>query len=73
MIACKHGRDEVVKELLAIDDQNVDDELEDGEGKKPRVSIDIKNKHTMAAIHYAAKNGRLVSLHVFVTSFQLVE
>ena len=61
MIACKHGRDEVVKELLSIDDQIVEDEVEDGEPKKPRVSIDVKNKHTKAAIHYAAKNGHLVS------------
>lgn len=61
MIACKHGRDENVKELVAIDDQNIDDILDNGEPKKPRVTIDVKNKHTKAAIHYAASNGHLVS------------
>lgn len=61
MIACKHGRDENVKELLAVDDQNGDDVEEAGEVKKPRVVIDVKNKHTKAAIHYAAKKGHLVS------------
>ena len=65
MIACKHGRDENVKELLAIEDQNIDDAEEDEEPKKPRVTIDVKNKHTKAAIHYAAKNGHLVSTASF--------
>ena len=65
MIACKHGRDENVKELLAIEDQNIDDAEEDEEPKKPRVTIDVKNKHTKAAIHYAAKNGHLVSTATF--------
>lgn len=64
MIACKHGRDENVKELVAIDDQNGDDVEEDGELKKSRVTIDVKNKHTKAAIHYAAKKGHLVSTAV---------
>ena len=69
MIACKHGRDEVVKELLSIDDQIVEDEVEDGEPKKPRVSIDVKNKHTKAAIHYAAKNGHLVKFACRYSTF----
>lgn len=69
MIACKHGRDENVKELLAMEDQNINDMEDDHEHiiiKKPRVAIDIKNKHTKAAIHYAAKNGHLVSTAVVV-------
>ena len=61
MIACKHGRDENVKELVAAEDEDVDDALEDGEQTKSRVTIDVKNKHTKAAIHYAARNGHLVS------------
>ncbi len=66
MIACKHGRDENVKELLAMDDQNIDDLVDDEEAKKPRVTVDVKNKHTKAAIHYAAKKGHLVSTAVDV-------
>lgn len=64
MIACKHGREENVKELLASDNQaddDGDDEEESGAVVAPRVAIDIKNKHTVAAIHYAAKHGHLVS------------
>ena len=62
MIACKHGREENVKELLASDNQgDGDDEGESGAVVAPRVAIDIKNKHTVAAIHYAAKHGHLVS------------
>lgn len=64
MIACKHGREENVKELLASDNQaddDGDDEEESGAVVAPRVAIDIKNKHTVAAIHYAAKHGYLVS------------
>ena len=61
MIACKHGRDENVKELVAAEDEDVDDALEDGEQTKSRVTIDVKNKHTKAAIHYAARKGHLVS------------
>lgn len=61
MIACKHGRDKNVKELVAAEDEDVDDALEDGEQTKSRVTIDVKNKHTKAAIHYAARNGHLVS------------
>ena len=66
MIACKHGREENVKELLASDNQadgdgDGDDEEESGTVVAPRVAIDIKNKHTVAAIHYAAKHGHLVS------------
>ena len=62
MIACKHGRDDNVKELVAIDDQNDDDNAEEyEEPKTSRVVIDVKNKHTKAAIHYAAKKGHLVS------------
>ena len=68
MIACKHGREENVKELLASDNQadgdgdgDDDDEEESGAVVAPRVAIDIKNKHTVAAIHYAAKHGHLVS------------
>ena len=68
MIACKHGRDEIVKELLTIGNEDVDDAMEDEEENKPKVSMDIKNKHTKAAIHYAAKNGHLVSLIVFLRS-----
>ena len=68
MIACKHGRDENVKELLAImEDQNINDVEDDHEEviiKKPRVAIDIKNRHTKAAIHYAAKHGHLVGTGV---------
>ena len=69
MIACKHGRDENVKELLAMEDQNIDDLVDAEEVKKPRVTIDVKNKHTKAAIHYAAKKGHLVSTAV-VFNFQ---
>lgn len=47
-----------------MDDQNGDDVEEDGELKKSRVTIDVKNKHTKAAIHYAAKKGHLVSTAV---------
>lgn len=66
MIACKHGREENVKELLASDNQadgdgDDDDEEESGAVVAPRVAIDIKNKHSVAAIHYAAKHGHLVS------------
>lgn len=65
MIACKHGREENVKELLASDNQadgdGDDDEEESGAVVAPRIAIDIKNKHTVAAIHYAAKHGHLVS------------
>ena len=66
MIACKHGREENVKELLASDNQadgdgDDDDEEDSGAVVAPRVAIDIKNKHTVAAIHYAAKHGHLVS------------
>ena len=64
MIACKHGREENVRELLASDNQaddDGDDEEESGAVVAPRVAIDIKNKHTVAAIHYAAKHGYLVS------------
>lgn len=66
MIACKHGREENVKELLSSDNQadgdgDDDDEEESGAVVAPRVAIDIKNKHTVAAIHYAAKHGYLVS------------
>lgn len=66
MIACKHGREENVKELLSSDNQadgdgDDDDEEESGAVVAPRVAIDIKNKHTVAAIHYAAKHGHLVS------------
>ena len=61
MIACKHGREENVKELVAAEDEDVDDALEDGEQTKSRVTIDVKNKHTKAAIHYAARKGHLVS------------
>lgn len=66
MIACKHGREENVKELLASDNQadgdgDGDDEEESGAVVVPRVAIDIKNKHSVAAIHYAAKHGHLVS------------
>lgn len=66
MIACKHGREENVKELLASDNQadgdgDGDDEEESGAVVAPRVAIDIKNKHSVAAIHYAAKHGHLVS------------
>ena len=68
MIACKHGRDEIVKELLTIGNEDVDDAMEDEEVNKPNVSMDIKNKHTKAAIHYAAKNGHLVSLILFLRS-----
>ena len=68
MIACKHGRDEIVKELLTIGNEDVDDAMEDEEENKPKVSMDIKNKHTKAAIHYAAKNGHLVSLILFLRS-----
>ena len=68
MIACKHGRDEIVKELLTIGNEDVDDAMEDEEENKPKVSMDIKNKHTKSAIHYAAKNGHLVSLIVFLRS-----
>ena len=66
MIACKYGRDENVKELLAMEDQNVSDMEDDHEEviKKPRVVIDVKNRHTKAAIHYAAKHGHLVSTGV---------
>ena len=68
MIACKHGRDENVKELLAMEDQNIDDVDDDHEEviKKPRVVIDVKNRHTKAAIHYAAKHGHLVGTGVVV-------
>ena len=60
MIACKHGRDDNVKELLAMDDQNIDNLVDDEEGaRKPRVTVNVKNKHTKAAIHYAAKRGHL--------------
>ena len=67
MIACKHGRDENVKELLAMEDQNISDMEDDHEDviKKPRVAIDVKNKHTKAAIHYAAKSGHLVCKHCY--------
>lgn len=65
MIACKHGRDENVKELLAMEDQNISDMEDDHDDqdviKKPRVAIDVKNRHSKAAIHYAAKHGHLVS------------
>ena len=66
MIACKHGREENVKELLSSDNQadgdgDDDDEEESGAVVAPRVAIDIKNKHSVAAIHYAAKHGHLVS------------
>lgn len=64
MIACKHGREENVRELLASDNQaddDGDDEEESGAVVAPRVAIDIKNKHSVAAIHYAAKHGHLVS------------
>lgn len=66
MIACKHGREENVKELLASDNQadgdgDGDDEEESGAVVAPRVAIDIKNKHSVAAIHYATKHGHLVS------------
>ena len=66
MIACKHGREENVKELLSSDNQadgdgDDDDDEESGAVVAPRVAIDIKNKHTVAAIHYAAKHGYLVS------------
>ena len=61
MIACKHGREENVKELVAAEDEDVDDALEDGEQTKSRVTIDVKNKHAKAAIHYAARKGHLVS------------
>ena len=64
MIACKHGREENVIELLASDNQaddDGDDEEESGAVVAPRVAIDIKNKHSVAAIHYAAKHGHLVS------------
>ena len=66
MIACKHGREENVKELLSSDNQadgdgDGDDEEESGAVVAPRVAIDIKNKHSVAAIHYAAKHGHLVS------------
>lgn len=64
MIACKHGREENVRELLASDNQaddDGDDEEESGAVVVPRVAIDIKNKHSVAAIHYAAKHGHLVS------------
>ena len=68
MIACKHGREENVKELLSSDNQadgdgdgDDDDEEESGAVVAPRVAIDIKNKHAVAAIHYAAKHGHLVS------------
>ena len=44
-----------------MDDQNIDDLVDDEEVKKPRVTVDVKNKHTKAAIHYAAKRGHLVS------------
>ena len=64
MIACKHGRDENVKELLAMEDQNISDMEDDHDDqdiiKKPRVAIDVKNRHSKAAIHYAAKHGHLV-------------
>ena len=60
MIACKRGRDENVKELVAAEDGDVDEALEDGEQTKSRVTIDVKNKHTKAAIHYAARKGHLV-------------
>ena len=64
MIACKHGREDNVRELLASDNQaddDGDDEEESGAVVAPRVAIDIKNKHSVAAIHYAAKHGHLVS------------
>ena len=66
MIACKHGRDENLKELLAMEDQNIDDMEDDHEEviKKPRVTIDVKNTHTKAAIYYAAKHGHLVGTGV---------
>ncbi|XP_015763135.1 PREDICTED: ankyrin-1-like [Acropora digitifera] len=66
MIACKHGRDEIVKELLTIGNEGVDDAMEDEEENKPKVSVDIKNKHTKAAIHYAAKNGHLSTIRLLV-------
>ena len=66
MIACKHGRDENVKELLAIGRQDMDDAMDDEEENKPSVAINIKNKHTKAAIHYAAKNGHLVRFLLLV-------
>ena len=68
MIACKHGRDENVKELLAMEDQNIDDMEDDHEEitKKPRVVIDVKNRHSKAAIHYAAKHGHLVGTGIVV-------
>ena len=68
MIACKHGRDENVKELLAMEDQSIDDVDDDHEDviKKPRVATDVKNRHTKAAIHYAAKHGHLVGTGVVV-------
>ena len=53
-----------MKELLASDNQaddDGDDEEESGAVVAPRVAIDIKNKHSVAAIHYAAKHGHLVS------------
>ncbi|KAL9986739.1 hypothetical protein ACROYT_G000926 [Oculina patagonica] len=68
MIACKHGRDENVKELLAMDDQNIDDLVDDEEVKKPRVTVDVKNKHTKAAIHYAAKKGHLNTIKLLVAA-----
>ena len=68
MIACKPGRDENVKELLAMEDQNIDDMEDDHEEviKKPRIAIDVRNRHTKAAIHYAAKHGHLVGTGVVV-------
>ncbi|XP_073244839.1 poly [ADP-ribose] polymerase tankyrase-like isoform X3 [Porites lutea] len=68
MIACKYGRDENVKELVAAEDEDVDDALEDGEQTKSRVTIDVKNKHTKAAIHYAARNGHLSIIRLLVAA-----
>lgn len=61
MLAAKHGRDENIKVLLGIDNQGEEDMDDDSEEHVQRVTVNAKNKHSKAAIHYAAKGGHAVS------------
>ena len=60
MIAAKYGRDEVIRELVKLEEVNTE---EDKEPSKPRININVKNKHTKAAIHYAASRGHVVIIN----------
>ena len=66
MIAAERGRDENIKVLLNLDsmsEEAMDEESVRDPGTQ-RVTLNAKDKYTMAAIHFAAKHGHSVSLQL---------